>query len=103
MSWNYPFSWNNNRTSREQLNTDRFSLLFDYISEMRRSLENSEQTINNLTTRIETLETADDNNRPPLDLFNFENTMTNRSRNNRRAPRTYTATYNFLRLMLREL
>ena len=95
MSWNYPFSWNtNNRSSREQLNTDRFSLLFDTISEMRRRLENSEQTINNLTTRIETLETANDNNTPPR-LFNFETPrMATRNSNNRRGPRTYTTTFN---------
>ena len=94
MSWNYPFSWNTTRSSREQLNTDRFSLIFDSISEMRRRLENSEQLINNLTTRIETLETVDDNNAPPR-LFNFETPrIPTRSRNNRRTPRTYTATFN---------
>lgn len=94
MSWNYPFSWNTTRANREQLNTDRFSLIFDTVSEMRRRLENSEQLINNLTTRIETLETADNNNTPPR-LFNFETPrMTTRSRNNRRTPRAYTATFN---------
>ncbi len=39
---------------------------------MRRRMENSEQLINTLTTRIETLETNDNNNRNPPNLFNFE-------------------------------
>ena len=99
MSWNSPFSWNYNRSSRDQLNTDRFSIIFDYMADMRRRMENSEQLINTLTTRIETLETNDNNIRNPPSLFNFEPREPRplrRNRNTRTTPRTYTATYNFM-------
>ena len=97
MSWNYPFT---TRNSRDQMNTDRFSLIYDYMADMRRRMENSEQLINSLTTRIETLESLRSTDRIP-GLFDFEPrepvTVRNRTstRNNNTARNYNARTYNF--------
>lgn len=87
MSWNLPSTFNtNSNTSQNQSNSDRFALMFDLIADMRRRLETSEQTVSQLTTRIELLENTDNTNNTN-NLFSFEPP---RPQRNRREPRTFT-------------
>ena len=91
MSWNLPSTFNtNSNTSQNQSNSDRFALMFDLIADMRRRLETSEQTVSQLTTRIELLENTDNTNNTN-NLFSFEPP---RPQRNRREPRTFTYDWN---------
>ena len=79
MSWNY---FNPSRNTSDQTTSDRFSLMFEIVSNLRRRLENTEHTINTLNNRIDTLETERNernernenatNNTGINNLFNFE-------------------------------
>lgn len=84
MSWNLPNTFNtNSNDSQNQSISDRFALMFDLIADMRRRLETSEQTVSQLTTRIELLENTNNTN----NLFSFE---TQRPLRNRREPTNFT-------------
>ena len=87
MSWNLPSTFNTStNASQNQSNSDRFALMFDLIADMRRRLETSEQTVSQLTTRIELLENTNNLNNTN-NIFSFE---PQRPQRNRREPRTFT-------------